>query len=92
MPLDPAEKRKDGRSIFPYYVEYVLFPGTSDETHYGAVIDISDAGLCLCGCALLTEGQEIMIKSDLPLLCRTATVRWVTRLKNDLYKAGIMFK
>jgi hypothetical protein len=86
-----AEKRKDGRSVFPYYVEYVLSPGTSEETLHGAVIDISDSGLCLCGCAMLTEGQEITIRSDLPRLRRKARVRWVTRLKNGLYKAGIMF-
>ncbi len=92
MTTQTMEKRRCDRSIFPYYVEYVLHPSTSDETYYGAIMNISDAGLCLCGSAPLTEGQEIMIKSDLTRLCRVATVRWVEHLDNMMCKAGISFK
>jgi hypothetical protein len=92
MLLTSEEKRKDVRSNFHYYIEYVLHPETSDETFDGAIIDISGSGLCICGCTSLKEGQEIAIKSNLPHLCRTATVLWVNQLHDTLYKAGIMFK
>jgi len=86
-----TDQRKDLRYSFPYTIEYVLDPHTSDKIFKGLVVNISNSGLCLCIFQHLAEGQKIIIKSILPTSCQKAIVRWVNKYDNDSYLAGFKF-
>jgi len=86
-----TDKRRHLRYSFPYTVEYVLNPNTTDEIFKGVLLNISNSGLCLCIFNHLAEGQKITIKSIIPTPCQKATVRWVKKFNNDSYIAGLMF-
>ncbi len=57
----------------------------------GATINISDAGMCIVTSSHLEEGECIILKNDLSLLSRKATVRWVKKYRQNFCKAGLMF-
>jgi hypothetical protein len=91
MSFFTKEKRKDRRSIFPSTIEYTVGPHSGDESFKCVTVNISNSGLCFYTPNPLSEGQEILIRSDLPVSYRKATVRWIKRLNDEAYKTGLMF-
>lgn len=91
MSFPEKEKRRDRRSIFPSTIEYTMGPHSSDESFKGVTVNISNSGFCFYTSNPIGEGQEIIIRSDLPVSYRKATVRWTKRLNDEAYKAGLMF-
>jgi len=91
MSFNKNERRKDIRYDFPKKIEYVLNPETSGKIYSGVITNISKSGLCLYIFHPLTEGQKIIIKSTLPVSHQTADVRWIKKVDNDFYKAGLIF-
>ncbi len=88
------DQRDQIRYDFPYtVVEYVL-NSTNDETLKGFISDISKSGLCLYTSRHLSVGQEITIKSILPIFtnyCNKASVRWIEKYDDFFYKVGLEF-
>jgi PilZ domain len=91
MAFIPAERRRYRRSIFPSTIEYEIRAQASGEKFKGVAVNISESGLCLYTSDVLEEGQEIAIKSVLPVPSRAASVRWIKSLNEDLCKVGLMF-
>jgi hypothetical protein len=86
------DKRKQRRQDFSYaVVEYVLNSDNIHETFIGFTLNVSNSGLCLYTPKLLSEGQKIIIKSNLPTPSKTALVRWIKKYDNVFYKVGLVF-
>ncbi len=90
MSFNNIERRRHLRYNFPSTIEYVLEPETTGEIFKGIIINISNCGLCLCISSPLSDGQEVTIKSILPIAYRTASVRWIKKLDDNFYKVGLM--
>jgi len=90
----PEEKRSHERYDYPSTIEYVLSPtgGTdSGKVFKGVVFNISNAGIGLYVFSQHAEGEELCIKSSLPVDRKLATVRWVQQEHTGFFKAGLMF-
>ena len=84
--------RKDPRYDFPSTIEYVLGSQADDEVaRKGVTIDLSAAGLCMYMFDPLPHGQEIIIKTTLPVGSRTAAICWTRKEENSLYRSGLKF-
>jgi hypothetical protein len=91
MLFNNIERRRHQRYDFFCTIEYVLNPDITGEIFKGAAINISNSGLCFCISNPLSEGQEIIIKSNLPVSSQTASVCWIEKGYDDFYKVGLMF-
>jgi CheY-like chemotaxis protein len=79
--------RKEDRYPADIDIVYAYDPG--EEIIYKAtVINYSGSGLCLKADAPLSERQSIVIKTELPIDCNNASIRWVKEMGHDLYMAG----
>ncbi|HYA12690.1 MAG TPA: PilZ domain-containing protein [Thermodesulfovibrionales bacterium] len=86
------DKRKHRRQDFSYaVVEYVLNSDNIHETFIGFTLNVSNSGLCLYTPKSLSEGQKIIIKSNLPTTSKTALVRWIEKYDDVFYKVGLVF-
>lgn len=85
-----GERRRHTRYDFPALIDYGFHLNASHEVYKGVTINISHSGLCLYVHKLLSEGQEISIKGPLPVPCPKASVRWIRKIDEDLYKTGLM--
>jgi hypothetical protein len=85
------DQRREERYGFPYTIEYVLNPSATDEIFEGVAINISKSGLCLYTHNILREGQEITIKSIMPITSQNATVKWIEKIDHIYYKVGLVF-
>jgi c-di-GMP-binding flagellar brake protein YcgR len=86
------EHRRHTRYDFPSTIEYVLEPPTNDAVvHKGVTVNISSTGLGLYMFELLPEGQEIIIKTGLPVDRQAAKVRWIKQQNSSFYFTGLKF-
>ena len=90
MTLHHAERRHL-RYHFPCTVEYVVNSEGNARALKGVVINVCNGGLCLCVFDPLAEGAEITIRSFLPVEPRKASVRWIKKVDDNYYRAGLMF-
>ena len=84
-----VERRQHERYYFPYTVEYLVNHHSDDQIFKGIIVNINDYGLCLCVSDPLCEGQEITIRSILPVTYQIATVRWSKKV-DTYYRVGLM--
>ena len=90
MSAGKGERRKDVRQPYPQVIEYSVTPAT-DERLKGVVVNISNSGLALYIFSHLIQGQEILIRSFMPVDYRKASVRWVREIDKGILQAGCMF-
>ena len=83
------EQRRHLRYDFARPVAYTLQPQTHSDFLIALSSDISSSGLGIRTDCLLEEGQEIVIKSDLPFSGRSAVVRWSREIREGLFKSGL---
>jgi c-di-GMP-binding flagellar brake protein YcgR len=87
-----TQKRIDVRYDFPSTIEYVMGAQENDgSVHKGVTIDLSPAGLGMYIFDLLPNGQQITIKSPLPVDSRTATICWTSKKGEGFYRSGLKF-
>ncbi len=95
MAAGREENRKHHRSLCINSIKYCIQLHSSTENEHsfeGITINVSPAGIGLIAFQPLTEGQILkmdmhMTKSSRP----RATVQWVNRINDELYKVGLMF-
>jgi hypothetical protein len=85
------DQRQEERYSFSETIEYSLDPFSDDEIFKGIVINITKDGICLLITNPLNEGQEITIKSTIPVSSQTAVVHWIEKKDKDYYKVGLVF-
>jgi c-di-GMP-binding flagellar brake protein YcgR len=87
-----SAKRKNPRYDFPSTIEYVPGPQVEGEAaRTGVTIDLSAAGLCMYMFDPLPEGQQIIIRTALPVDSRTAVICWTRNEASSLYRSGLKF-
>jgi c-di-GMP-binding flagellar brake protein YcgR len=87
-----TQRRIDMRYDFPSTIEYVMGSQADDEVvHKGITINLSSTGLGMYIFDLLPNGQQITIKTTLPVDSRTATICWTTKKDESLYRSGLKF-
>ncbi len=85
------QKRKHLRYHYPSVLQCSLAWEPSQGCE-ALTVNVSAGGVCLCLGRQLSIGQEIEIgKNTLPVFCKTARVRWVKKVSNGNYLAGIEF-
>jgi hypothetical protein len=88
MSFDNIERRRDLRyDYFHHMIEY--YAKSSDEVFKGVTINISNSGLCLQILKPLSVGQEIKIKRAPSISYQPATIRWIKKTDDNLYKVGL---
>ncbi len=83
--------RKTERYDYPSRIEYVLEPHVTGEVLKGVTINISHGGLSIYAFKPLAEGQQIVIRSALPVDHRIATIQWIKQEDDQLYRLGLKF-
>ncbi len=91
MSFEGPERRLEPRISFYCPVEFVL-KTEPDRILKGAVRDVSRSGLGLTSYTELRAGQEIIIKSIVPTPHREYTVRWLVKVREDLFSVGLRAK
>ena len=87
-----TQRRIDMRYDFPATIEYVTGSQSDDEVvHKGITINLSSTGLGMYLFDLFPNGQQITIKTALPVDSRTATIRWTSKKDDDFYRSGLKF-
>lgn len=89
--MKKIDQRREVRFDFPSIIEYSLMPENAVKTFKGVTIDICESGLSLYLFELLKHGQEITIRTTLPVSRRTASVCWIKKIDGDMFKAGLKF-
>ncbi len=85
-----GKERRHQRKIYVSAFAY-RFPGRSSEVRIGVTSNISDSGMCVYSDARPYEGDHMEVRSSLPVPFTRATVRWVKKDVDNLYKMGLMF-
>ncbi len=86
-----------GRKRIDYIAvaEYVLIAediSRANKRYVGIIINVSKSGIGIYLYEHLNIGQEIEIKhNELPVSYRKAVIRWIKAVKNNFYRAGLMF-
>ncbi len=83
-----TEKRLEPRVPFYCPVEFIL-RNEPDRVLKGAVRDVSRSGLGLASYTELIVGEEIIIKTIVPTSHREYAVRWLVKVRDDLFSVGL---
>lgn len=85
------KKRQHPRFEFSELINYYLNSADLSNPVCAVSVNISESGLCLYTPESLNVGQNVLIKTSLKSPHVKATVKWVKKYLDDLYKAGFMF-
>jgi CheY-like chemotaxis protein len=79
-------KRKEER--YPANIDIVYAYNFSGKTYKATGINYSSGGFCLKVDTSLAERLSLVIKTELPIKCDNASVRWVKEVRPGSYMAG----
>jgi hypothetical protein len=88
MSLVGFEKRSETREPFYSPVEFVL-KSEPERTIRGIGTNISRSGLGIFSYAPLNEGQEMIVRSTLPVPQFAYTVSWSKMIIEDFFTVGL---
>ncbi len=91
MSFDGVDNRKYPRVPFSDHVDYWIASSGMDKTLRGLSVTIAEGGLSFYTSHPIEVGQDIVIKTSLDAPHVKATVRWVKKYLDDLYRVGVMF-
>lgn len=86
------EKRSTERYDYAARIEYVLDSHEPARIFKAVIINISESGMGIYTFWPFQAGQEIVIKSLLPVGPRRATICWIKQEQQSMYKMGLKFK
>jgi hypothetical protein len=89
--FDGVERRRHPRYVHSDNIEFRFDLSGIGTTLHGISVDSSDSGLSLYTFAPIYAGQNIAVRTTLPVPYRKATVTWVQQRSEDLYRAGLKF-
>lgn len=88
--MEQSDKRRENRRTMHYLVEFSPVSGEMDDLFRGVSINQSGSGLCLLVFQRLSAGQTIRIRDDFRR-DNPATVCWIKKLDEDIFKIGVSF-
>jgi hypothetical protein len=85
--------RKDTRYDYPATIEYVMGSSVDEQAvvYKGITNNLSSTGLGMYIFDVLPKGQQITIKTPLPVDSRTAAVCWTRKEDDNFYRSGLQF-
>lgn len=89
QPLSGIEKRRHIRHPYHNRIEYYCYH--HDISEVSKSINLSESGICLSLLQEHSQGQNITINSGIPADSQKATIRWIDKLQDNSYIAGLMF-
>ena len=91
MPTSNTASRRHQRNPYKEKMEICLHSRLRDESLIAVGSNISDSGMCIYSDIMPEEGERLEFRSFLPVPSTQATVRWVKKDVDNLYKMGLMF-
>jgi hypothetical protein len=91
MSFDVSERRKAVRYDFPSTIEFNMGTESGEKNRKAVTINISKSGLCLYLFESLWRHDEIQLSSMLPMASKKASVRWIKKIDEGVFKAGVSF-
>jgi hypothetical protein len=93
MPEPYSVSRKEDRFPFLKTIGYACDTDNTAALFKGITINISKSGMCMYmyESPCVAPNSKITIKSELPVNYRTGTIRWIARVDDGFYKAGLIF-
>jgi len=89
--FDSVNTRRHPRYLYSDNIEFCLdYSGAGTRLH-GISFNISDSGIGLYTFKPIYAGQTITVETTLPGPYQKATVMWVQKRAEDLYKVGLEF-
>jgi PAS domain S-box-containing protein len=85
-------KRKSERYIFTQPISYSLPGALSKDDNKGLILNIGAIGAAIITPYRLSEGDEILLESNLFALSLPAEVRWIQPVNQFFFRAGLEFK
>jgi hypothetical protein len=85
------EQRAHPRSPHKEYLKICMYSRLHYDTLFAISSDSSDSGACIYTFKPLKEGEELLLKINLPVPYHKATVWWVKQCNRLIYRAGILF-
>jgi c-di-GMP-binding flagellar brake protein YcgR len=85
-------KRRDVRHPYPDIIEYVCTSKETEGPYKGITIDMSKSGACMYLFDRQKEGEDITIQNSYPIISQKAVIRWIRKLQENFYIAGLQFK
>ena len=86
------EMRKFGRHATDVLMKYRLNGMNSDDYYYGITHDVSKSGACLFLLSEVRAGDRVNILCNPVTSDKNAVVKWVKKVQDGIYKAGMMFE
>jgi c-di-GMP-binding flagellar brake protein YcgR len=84
--------RQNSRYDFPATIEYVIGSQADDEVvHKAVTFNLSSTGLGMYMFDLLPQGEQITIKTTLPVDSRKAAICWTRKEDDNFYRTALKF-
>ena len=85
--------RSEDRFPFLKTISYTCDQEGSDDIFKGVTINISKSGMCLYlfESPCVDNGSHIFIKSELPVNSSRGAIRWIDKVEDGFYMAGLQF-
>ena len=92
MSFDSVNTRSHPRHLYSDNIEFRLDYSSAGTRLHGISVNISDSGIGLYTFTPVYAGQTITVETTLPVPYQKATIIWVQKRAEDLYKAGLKFE
>lgn len=90
--LKMTEKRKDSRLYSHEVMEYRLSDREPGDSFIGVTNDLSKSGACLYLLDKVSVGDRITLMYKMASFQENAVVKWVRKVQDEIYIAGMMFE
>ena len=91
MSFDSVNTRRHPRHLYSNNIEFRLDYSSVGTRLHGVSVNISDSGIGLYTFTPIYAGQTVSVETTLPVPYQKATVMWVQKRAEDLYKVGLRF-
>ena len=91
MPFDSVNTRRHPRYHYSDNIRFCSDYSSAGTKFHGISVDISNSGIGLYAFKPIYAGQTISFETVLPVPFQKATVMWVQKRAEDLYKVGLKF-
>jgi len=89
--FDSVSTRKHPRHLYSDNIEFCLDYSIAGKNSHGIIVNISDSGIGLYTFTPIYAGQTVTVETTIPVPYQKATVIWVQKRSEDLYKVGLRF-
>ena len=89
--FDSVNTRRHPRHLYSDNIEFCLDYSSAGTRLHGVSFNISESGIGLYTFTPIYEGQTIKVETTLPVPYQKATVMWVQKRAEDLYRVGLKF-